>query len=78
MGIDTVSLKGEPFTLYVTEGQTIARGQLIAKADLAAIKQAGRATDMIVIFTNPDQIASLDIQTGTNEANAIIGSVESK
>jgi PTS system N-acetylglucosamine-specific IIC component len=77
MGIDTVSLKGEPFELYVAEGQTVARGQLIAKADLDMIKDAGRHTDMIVVFTNPDNIASLTIETGNNEANAVIGSIES-
>lgn len=78
MGIDTVSLKGEPFELYVEDGQQVARGQLIAKVDLEMIQAAGRHTDMIVVFTNPDNIASLTIEAGINEANAIIGSVESK
>jgi hypothetical protein len=32
---------------------------------------------MIVVFTNPDNIASLTIETGNNEANAVIGSIES-
>lgn len=77
MGIDTVSLKGEPFELYVEEGQNVARGQLIAKVDLDMIKDAGRHTDMIVVFTNPDNIVSLAIETGNNEANAVIGSIES-
>lgn len=78
MGIDTVSLKGEPFELYVEDGQQVARGQLIAKVDLEMIQAAGRHTDMIVVFTNPDNIASLTIEAGINEANTIIGSVESK
>ncbi len=41
----TVDLKGEPFTLYVEEGQKVARGQLIALVDLAAIQSAGKNTD---------------------------------
>ena len=51
MGINTVDLKGEPFTLYVEEGQKVARGQLIALVDLAAIQSAGKNTDMVVVFT---------------------------
>lgn len=78
MGIETVSLNGEPFEIFVTEGQSVARGQLIAKVDLATITNAGRKTDMIVVFTNPDNIAELTIQTGENEANTVIGKVVAK
>ena len=78
MGIDTVSLKGEPFTLFVEEGQEIRQGQLIADVDLNAITEAGRKTDMIVVFTNPDAIESLDIQTGSVKANQVSGSVKAK
>ncbi|KAF1302566.1 N-acetylglucosamine-specific PTS transporter subunit IIBC [Candidatus Enterococcus willemsii] len=78
MGIDTVSLKGEPFELYVSEGQKVARGQLIAKVDLEAILAADRKTDMIVVFTNPDNISSLTIEAGENTANTVIGTVEAK
>lgn len=78
MGIDTVTLKGEPFNLYVTENQKIARGQLLAKIDLEAIEKADRKTDIIVVFTNPDNIADLAIEVGDKQANDIIGSVEAK
>ncbi|MCF1619972.1 N-acetylglucosamine-specific PTS transporter subunit IIBC [Tetragenococcus koreensis] len=78
MGIDTVTLKGGPFNLYVTENQKIARGQLLAKIDLEAIEKADRKTDIIVVFTNPDNIADLAIEVGDKQANDIIGSVEAK
>ena len=78
MGIDTVSLNGEPFTVYIEEGQQIARGQLIATVDLQALEEANRSNDMIVIFTNGDLVEDLEINTGDSLANEVIGSVESK
>lgn len=78
MGIDTVSLNGDPFTVYIEEGQQIARGQLIATVDLKALEEANRSNDMIVIFTNGDLVEDLEINTGESLANEVIGSVESK
>lgn len=79
MGVDTVSLKGAPFTLYVTEGQTVSRGQLIANVDLAALETAGKGTDMIVVFTNPDAIAGLEITDQKQvTANQVVGSLTAK
>lgn len=78
MGIDTVSLKGAPFTLYVEEGQTIQRGQLIADVDLEALKESNCPTDMIVVFTNSDHVANFTLNPGTVKANALSGEVTSK
>lgn len=78
MGIDTVSLKGGPFTLYVEEGQEIQRGQLIADVDLEMLVTENRKSDMIVVFTNPDKIETLVITPGEVKANAISGKVKSK
>ena len=79
MGINTVDLKGEPFTLYVEEGQKVARGQLIALVDLAAIQSAGKNTDMVVVFTNGDKVQNLEIKPARDvKANDKIGSVSNK
>ncbi|OFI46099.1 PTS N-acetylglucosamine transporter subunit IIABC [Floricoccus penangensis] len=78
MGLDTVSLKGEPFELFVEEGQKVSRGQLIAKVDLEAIKKAGRKTDMIVVFTNADKVEKLTVKTGNVQANDVAGNVLNK
>ncbi|MHC5269429.1 N-acetylglucosamine-specific PTS transporter subunit IIBC [Enterococcus sp. LJL98] len=77
MGIDTVSLKGEPFTLYVEEGQEIRRGQLIADVDLALLAEKERKSDLIVVFTNPDKVEQLTVTPGEVKANAIRGTVKS-
>jgi sugar PTS system EIIA component len=43
LGIDTVQLKGEGFTLYVDEGAEVTAGQKIVRWDPAAIEAGGRS-----------------------------------
>ena len=50
IGVDTVQLKGAPFTMLVSAGQTVAAGDPIEKVDLDAVKAAGKATDVIVVL----------------------------
>ena len=52
MGVDTVELNGDPFDVLVSEGDIVQAGQDIATMDVDAIKQAGKATDIIVAITN--------------------------
>ena len=78
MGIDTVNLKGAPFTIYVEEGQKVARGQLIATMDLVALQSANKQSDLIVAFTNGEKVAKLTMDaSGVVKANAVIGHVKS-
>lgn len=77
IGLDTVSLEGKPFEVKVTEGQTVAAGDLLVEADLDAIRAAGRETSTIVVFTNADAIKSVKVEhTGKLAANAPVATVE--
>nr|WP_215194622.1 PTS transporter subunit IIBC [Streptococcus parasanguinis]MBT3137879.1 PTS transporter subunit IIBC [Streptococcus parasanguinis] len=77
IGLDTVSLEGKPFEVKVTEGQTVAAGDLLVEADLDAIREAGRETSTIVVFTNADAIKSVKVEhTGKLAANAPVATVE--
>ena len=77
IGLDTVSLEGKPFTVHVTEGQKVAAGDLLVTADLDAIREAGRETSTIVVFTNADAIQSVNLeQTGSLTANTVVAKVE--
>ena len=77
IGLDTVSLEGKPFTVHVTEGQKVAVGDLLVTADLVAIREAGRETSTIVVFTNADAIQSVKLeQTGSLAANTVVAKVE--
>ena len=77
IGLDTVSLEGKPFTVKVEEGQTVAAGDLLVEADLDAIREAGRATTTVVVFTNGAAIQSVTLtQTGQLPADAVVAKVE--
>ena len=77
IGLDTVSLEGKPFTVHVAEGQKVAVGDLLVTADLDAIREAGRETSTIVVFTNADAIQSVKLeQTGSLTANTVVAKVE--
>lgn len=77
IGLDTVSLEGKPFEVKVSEGQTVAAGDLLVEADLDAIRAAGRETSTIVVFTNADAIKSVKVEhTGKLAANTPVATVE--
>ena len=77
IGLDTVSLEGKPFTVHVAEGQKVAAGDLLVTADLGAIREAGRETSTVVVFTNGDAIKSVKLeQTGSLAAKTAVAKVE--
>ncbi|WP_055427445.1 PTS sugar transporter subunit IIA [Bifidobacterium aesculapii] len=79
IGVDTVQLNGEPFDMLVAAGQTITAGQPIERVDVEAVKAAGKPTDVIVVFTNPAVIDSLDVTaTGEITAGDPIGTMTTK
>lgn len=80
MGVDTVELQGEPFEVFVKENQKITKGDKIAKADLSKIEKAGKASDLIVVFTNQEAVGEYKlIKSGECvESNEVVGSVSVK
>ncbi|WP_125764579.1 glucose PTS transporter subunit IIA [Companilactobacillus hulinensis] len=69
MGVDTVELNGEPFDVYVKEGDTVKAGQQIATMDVAKIKDAGKVTDVIVAITNTAMVLKeIKVHEGNVEA----------
>lgn len=64
IGIDTVNLKGEPFTAHVQNGQRVKAGDLLMDVDLAAIDAAGLKSTTMVIVTNTDEYASVESELG--------------
>lgn len=57
MGLDTVELKGEPFTVHVKVGQIVTPQMLLAEMDIAKVKAAGKETDIVVVMTNNEKMA---------------------
>lgn len=64
VGLDTVSLKGEPFTVHVEADQKVKKGDLLLEFDMDAIKAAGFDTISPVIICNSDDYKEVKRFTG--------------
>ena len=59
LGIDTVELKGKGFKPFVTEGQKVKAGDRLAEMDLELVKEAGKFTTSMLLFTTGEQVEVL-------------------
>ncbi|SDO45685.1 glucose-specific PTS transporter subunit IIBC [Alkalicoccus daliensis] len=62
IGIDTVNLKGEGFTAFVEQGDTVNIGDTLIEFDLEKIRKEAKAAITPVIFTNLDDSQSVTIE----------------
>ncbi|MDN6112211.1 MAG: PTS glucose transporter subunit IIA, partial [Tetragenococcus halophilus] len=69
MGLDTVELKGAPFTINVKENDQVSSDTQLATMDRKAVKDAGKQTDVLTVFTNGDKINSFAL-VGEGEVTA--------
>lgn len=77
MGLDTVELKGAPFTVKVSEGDAVTVDTLIAEMDLEAVTKAGKKTDVVTVLTNAEKINQLTInKTGSVHAHDRVGAAD--
>lgn len=71
LGIDTVELKGEPFSMDISKGDQVSAGDQIGTMDTAAIEAGGKDTTVIVVMTNTKKkVAGIEVSTGQAEAAA--------
>ena len=64
VGLETVSLKGEPFKAHVKDGEKIKKGQLLLEFDMEMIQNKGCKTVTPVIVTNEDDLAGVSVENG--------------
>lgn len=73
MGVDTVGLKGAPFTIKIENGQEVKAGQEIAEMNLDEIKAEGLDTTIMVLITNSaDKLSGLDVTEGEAKAGEVV------
>lgn len=58
-GIDTVNLRGEGFTTYYQDGQTVHAGDLLLTFDRDLIRQHGYNDAVITFYTQPGRLTSV-------------------
>ena len=79
LGMDTVELKGEGFTTYIKQGDTVTAGQKIIDMDLDLIQEKGYLTVSPLIITNGDVVASMNKHLGQVEAGKdVVLTIEKK
>ena len=64
VGMDTVDMKGQGFTVLVKENQKVTAGTPLLKVDLEAIRAAGHPTATALIVTNADDLPEMQIVGG--------------
>jgi len=67
IGIDTVKLGGEHFTVHTANGQQVKRGELLVSFDMEAIAAKGYALTSPMIVTNSDSYSDVK-QLATGKA----------
>ena len=60
VGVDTVNMKGDGFTSFVEKDAHVVAGEPLMTFDIAKIKKAGYATDVITVITNTDEFKSVE------------------
>lgn len=74
MGIDTVELGGEGFTLHVKQGDSVKAGDLVAEMDLNVLKQHGK--ESMVIVALPEAKAKLCAKPGAVDRSTAVLTIE--
>ncbi|MFC6181807.1 PTS sugar transporter subunit IIA [Lactiplantibacillus daowaiensis] len=72
LGIDTVELNGNGFTMHVSEGSQVTPTTKLVDMDLNYLADQKKVTDVIVIFTNLNK-QKLSYTTGAAQAGAEVG-----
>lgn len=64
VGLDTVAMQGDGFTVKVKAGDKVFCGQSLLSFDMAKIRAAGHPATTAFLLTNSDEYPELRIETG--------------
>ena len=66
IGVDTVKLEGKGFTIYVSQGDKVKKGDLLVEFDVELLKKEGY--DTTVMFITTDTSKDVQVLSGRKEA----------
>lgn len=75
IGIDTVELQGEPFSICVKENDVVTSETLLVDVDFEKIIKSGRDTSVIVVFPEKNQFSDLIIDNGRIDNGNLCGKI---
>ena len=75
IGVDTVKLNGEGFSVLVNEGDVVKAGQPLVKVDFDKVRSSGYHDDVIVVLQNTKAF-DLNSTFKTVKANELIATCE--
>lgn len=70
VGLETVTLKGQHFTIHCKNGDKVKKGDLLIEFDLEAIKAAGFNTITPMLVCNSDDYGTFNTSVGKAVTNA--------
>lgn len=77
VGLDTVELKGAPFTAHVKTGDTVTKGDLLLEANLEQIRESGRDIITPIVICNTPDFSEVSIEkTGTVNPGDVLLAIE--
>ncbi|MDO4670142.1 MAG: PTS glucose transporter subunit IIA [Aerococcus sp.] len=77
MGLHTVELDGQPFTIHVQENQEVQHGTLLAEMDYEMIQTAEKDPVVIVCVTSMDRVEALSVIDPVRvTASEVVGHVD--
>ena len=68
IGIDTVKLEGQYYTIHGKQGSSVKKGDLIIEVDIEAVKNAGYDVITPVVVSNFSKFSNLEKKSGMVEA----------
>lgn len=75
IGIDTVELQGEPFTILSKEGDRVSSKTPLVKVDFDKIRKAEKDPTVIIVFTEKDQVNKILLTNEKFDHGEICGSI---
>lgn len=68
VGLDTVNLKGEHFTVHAKNGDKVKKGDLLIEFDVAAISAAGYDVITPMVICNTPDYSKIEVHSGKTVA----------
>lgn len=64
VGLDTVKLKGEHYTIHAKDGDKVQAGDLLMEFDMDAVAAAGYDTITPIVLMNPGDFSNVELKPG--------------